>query len=219
MPVNIAPLITTSVEYQNWGLNTITLSFILSIAVTTISAWGLVKQNQIIWKTKQAEGVSVFWLSYYLALQLAILIYGLSLNSAALVLNGLLAALYFPVLWGLWKFKGFSSLEKLLALILAMAILAMALLPFKTQFFFVFAVGGLVSAAMQPLEMWRKKSAEGLSIKLIGTLLFGTAVWFTYGVAVQDWVLISINLVASFIFSSVILLWGRYRRQGEAKQT
>lgn len=202
----------TLLEYQNWGFNALTVSFLLSLLLTAISAWGLVQQNQTIWRDKKAEAVSVFWLAYYAMLQLAILIYGLSLGSAALIINGLLALLYIPILIGLRKFKGFSVPEKISMWVFAVAITLMAFLPYKPLFFFVFAIGGLLSALMQPIEMWHKRSAQGLNIKLIGTILLGNIIWLSYGVAVKDWVLIIVNAVAFLIFGATALLWRRFRQ-------
>jgi uncharacterized protein with PQ loop repeat len=89
----------------------------------------------------------------------------------------------------------------------------MIVLPYQSVFFFAFAVGGLVSGIMQPIEMWRKKNAQGLNIRLIGSILLGNIVWFTYGLAVTDWVLVTINLIALFIFGTTAWLWWKYRRQ------
>lgn len=202
-----------TLEYQHWGVNALTASFLISLVLTFVSAWGLVQQNRTIWRDKKAEAVSVFWLSYYGTLQLAILIYGAFTHSGALMLNGLLALFYIPILTGLRKYRGFSALERVSMGIFALAILLMVLLPYKSQFFFVLAVGGLVSALTQPIEMVRKKSAQGLNIKLIGTILLGNVVWFTYGLAVGDWVLIIVNAIAFCIFGSTAFLWWRYSRQ------
>lgn len=206
----LSSLISATLEYQHWGLNALTISFFLSGALTLISAWGLILQQRTIFRHKQAEVVSVFWLTYYAALQLAILLYGLSIYSAALIINGLLAAFYLPILVGLWRFKGFSLKEKALGILLVTALLVMALLPLKSAFFLAFAVGGLISAITQPLEMWQKKSAQGLNINLIYTLLLGNIIWLTYGAAVSDWILIVINSIAFCIFGTTVLLWKRY---------
>jgi uncharacterized protein with PQ loop repeat len=213
----LSPFLTATLEYQHWGVNALTVSFFLSVAITLITAWGLVQQNQTIWRKREVEAVSIFWLVYYAILQLAILIYGASMHSAALVVNGLLALLYIPILLGLWKFKGFSLMENISAGILASAILSMLFLPFKSQFFFVFALGGLLSASMQPIEMWQKKSARGVSIRLISTLLLGNIIWFVYGLAVHDWVLIIVNALAFIIFGTTALLWKRYEGMGVSR--
>ena len=209
-----SPLLTTTLEYQNWGVNALTVSFFLSVAITLITAWGLVQQHQTIWRKREVEAISVFWLTYNAMLQIVILIYGSSIHSAALVVNGFLALAYIPILAGLWKFKGYSLLEKISVMVFIAAILAMVLLPFKSQFFFILALGGLFSASMQPLEMWRKKSARGVNIRFIGILILGNIIWFTYGVAVRGWVLIVVNAIAFCIFGITVLLWRRYRNTG-----
>lgn len=201
----------TFLEYQNWGLNALTVSFFLSLFVTAVSGWGLIQQNRTLWKLRTAEGVAVPWMAYYGILYVAIFIYGLSLASLALILNGLLAMFYAPILAGLKRFKGFTGRDTVLITGFLAAILAMIVLPYKPTFFFAFAIGGLISAALQPLEMIRKKSAEGLSIRLIGTILFGNAVWFGYGLAAGDWVLIAVNAIAFAIFGTTAGLWWRYR--------
>ena len=154
-------------------------------------------------------------MAYHGILYAAILVYGLTISSLALILNGLLAVFYVPIMAGLRKFKGFTGLDNVLIAGLVVAILAMILLPYKSIFFFAFAIGGLVSATLQPLEMVRKKSAEGLSIRLIGAILFGNAVWFVYGLSVADWVLIAVNAIAFVIFGMTAGLWLRYRRSVE----
>lgn len=212
MAANIlSQIIGSTVEFQGWGFNALTISFCVSLVLTAIAGWGLLQQNKTIWQDKTARAVSVIWLSYYCVLQLVIFVYGFVIHSAALAVNGLLALLYIPILVGLWKFKGFTNVEKFSVTAFIAALAAMVLLPYKPAFFFAFAVGGLVSAITQPIEMWRKKSAEGLDIRLIGTILLGNVVWLVYGLAVQDIVLISINLIAFFIFGTTTLLWWQYR--------
>lgn len=207
----VSDFLSRTHEYQQWGATTVTASFFLSLLVTAITAWGLLKQNQTLWNKRNADAVSISWLSYHGVLQLVILAYGIATFSLALIVNGLLAALYLPILIGLHRFKGFSPANSVAVALFLLALLVMVLTPYKAWFFFAFAAGGLISIAAQPHEMWRKKSAQGLDRRLVATLLFGTVVWFVYGIAIFDWVLIAINAAAFTLFSLTLILAHRYR--------
>ena len=151
----LGQFVEQTLEYQNWGANALTITFFLSLVITSITAWGLLQQVKTTWRDRVAEAVSVSWLSYHSVLHLVIITYGVSISSAALMINGLLALLYFPILFGLAKFKGLTPANKVaLALFLA-ALVAMIVSPHKSIFFLVFAIGGLFSISMQPIEMWQ----------------------------------------------------------------
>jgi len=207
LPIDI---LESTLEYQNWGVNAVTISFFLSLVVTSITAWGLWHQIRTIWQQHSAKALSASWMSYNSVLHLVIITYGISINSAAVTINGLLSLLYFAILFGLAKFKRFTTANRIVLGSLSIALVVMIATPYKSLFFLLFAMGGLFSAALQPLEMWKLKSAAGLDTKLIGTLLFANIVWLAYGLAVTDWILISINAIAFTIFTSTLFLARTY---------
>lgn len=200
-------------EIQKWGWNAVTISFVGTIFFTFLESWGLWQQNKAIWKSQSGEAVSVIWFSYAAALFSIIFVYSLSISSIALFINGLfILGTHIPILIGLWKFKGFRTIEKILAGLFLLSIIAMTVLPDKDWFFLLFSFVGIGFTAMQPIEILFKKSSGVVEIKLLAVIFTSTSFWVIYAFAVNDWVLKIICPSYLIIFGATILLWFKYRK-------
>jgi len=201
-------------EYQNWGFNALIVGSVGTIFFTFLEAWGLWRQNKLIWKEKSGESVSVGWFSYLGFLFLTLIVYGYSVKSISIVINGLvLGPLHFPILLGLWKFKGFSHREKLVFTISAMMLLAMILLPWKNIVFVVINFGTIISLSLQPWEIWKNKNAGMVEIRLISVYFVSTVFWVIYAYFLGEWALKIITPIALFLFGLTIFFWLKYRKK------
>ena len=202
------------VEFQNFDLNALTISAIATLFFTTIQAWGLLKQNKLIWREKSGEAVSITWFTCFGFMFAVIFIYGIEINAGALMYNGLLALFHIPVLIGLAKFKGFTLKQRLIFAACVLAVLIMILFPIKDEIFLTFSFISVVSLVMQPLEMWRSKSAGVVEIKLIKIYTAATAFWVIYAYSVGNWVMKITTPSALVVLIITIALWLKYRREG-----
>jgi len=200
-----------TVEWQNWGLNALTIGSLGTIAFTFVEWWGLWKQKQAIWNEKSGESVSVSWFSYGTFFFAAFLFYGVHIASVAVIINSLLAIIHIPILVGLWKFKGFSRHEKVQFVLLAGMVPAMAFLPWKDELFLIISFGTLYSFGTQPWELWKTKKAGVVEIRLIGVYFLSTLFWVVYAFAIGEWVLEIITPIVLIILGLTSVLWFKYR--------
>jgi uncharacterized protein with PQ loop repeat len=63
-----------------------------------------------------------------------------------------------------------------------------------------------VSPMLQIRQMWRRRSAEDVSLGYFGVLLPGFALWAAYGSVRSDWALIVPNLVALLVGGTTVLV-------------
>lgn len=200
------------VEIQEFGLNAVTVGFLGTIIFTLVQAWGLRQQSVTIWKRRSGASVSVTYFAYSTAHFTTTMIYGVSQDSIALIFNGLLlAVMLVPIIFGLWKFKRWSLLEKgLVACFLTFPVIV-AVAPAKDWLFLLFSFGTLASCATQPLEIWRNKDSGAVEIRFVLTFLASTIFWLIYGFAIGDWVLEIIIPGFVSIHVATLVLWYRYR--------
>ncbi len=208
------------IEFQSWGYNAATIGFIGTAMFTILEIWGLWQQNKTIWKNPEKRGasVSIPWFSCFATGMTVSAIYGVSINSVALIFTGVsLGLMHIPILIGLWKFKGYSRFEKILCLLFLGVITAMAYTSAKNWFMLIVSFGGAVFSLAQPYEIWKKKDAGVVEIKLLIVYLLGTFFWIIYSFAVGDWVLEILNPSYFAILALTTILWFKYRQTEPAK--
>jgi len=206
-------------ELTRFGWNALTMGFLGTIFLTGVCAWGLWQQKKAIWRDPSCQSISIIWFCYVATIYLTGLIYGWSINSLALMFNGLVLGLFhIPILWGLWKFKGFSRLEKTFALCLSIVIITMIVTPWKDWFFLISIFGNIFFTLTQPYQIWKNKNAGVVEIKLLSVYLLNSAFWLIYSYAINDWVLKIVNPIGLITIILTIVVWYRYHKETK-KQT
>lgn len=199
-------------EWPQLGYNAVTIGLIGTVVFTFLEIWGMWEQNATIWRQKSGLSVPVTWMCNSTGLFAAALAYGLASHSFALFFNGVLLFFHFPILVGLWKFKGFTYKERAFACLFLILCLAAAILPISDWIFLFFLIGGLGFSVLAPYEIWRNKNSGAVEIKLLVTILFCQIFWTVYAFAISDWVL-RLTAPAFFVtFSLTIFLWFKYRQ-------
>ncbi|TAL49437.1 hypothetical protein EPN83_00825 [Patescibacteria group bacterium] len=201
-----------SVEWRNWDLNVVTISFIATVFFTILSGWSLVKQKNTIQQMESGKAVSVPLFSYLCSLFFTFLYYGIVTNSIAPVINGLLGILYLQVLFGLWRHKGFSKNERRLVKILPLIPLGMIILPWKDTLMTAAFAGGLLAVAHQLYELWQARDPGAVDINYVSVFFVSTLFWTIYAYAAGNVPLQIINPPTLVVLTAIILLWFRYRR-------
>ncbi|OGY42633.1 MAG: hypothetical protein A2Y82_03035 [Candidatus Buchananbacteria bacterium RBG_13_36_9] len=199
-------------ELKNFGWNLLTIGFCGTIFFTLFAAWGLWQQAKKIWLNKSGLSVSVFWFSYNIFLFSANIVYGYSINSLALVFNGvLLSLMHFPVLIGLAKFKGFKPIQKWLFVLYLGLIVLLIALPIKSQMYLLFSFVNIIALITQPWEIMKNKNSGMVEIKLIVVYLASTLFWVAYAFAIKDWALQIICPAYLIIWIATLILWVKYK--------
>jgi len=199
-----------TVEWQGWGYNALTFSFIATAVFTVLEGWGFWMQSLSIWRNKSGESISVSLFIYFGCLFITVIVYGYYIKSIAAIFNGILGFLHLPILFGLWKYKGFTKLEKGALYICPLMIPAMIFLPWKDLLMISLLLGTIVPLVMQLHEMWRAKSAGVVDARFIGILIISTAFWVVYAFAIQNWVMEVIYPLTLVILILILVLRFRY---------
>lgn len=198
-------------ELRNLGWNVMTFTFVFTLICTALEAFGLYEQRKKIWTEKSGASVSVLWFSFLLGLYAAVVVYGQSIDSVALRIDGgVLALSTVPILLGLAKFKGFTTFEKIAAALLVAGIAAMIALPYKTEFFLAYSFGNVAVALKQPWEIWRNKSRGVLDQKLLFAFLVVTVGWSVYAFVFGDLALMIVCPSLTVVVILTLVLWYRY---------
>ncbi len=198
-------------EFTNFGWNTLTFGFLGMIVFTIVGSWGLLKQNEKIWKNQSGKLLSITWFVANFYMCIAIFLYGLDQFSISLIFHGIIRGLFhIPILIGLRRFKGFKILEIIIFYAMAGGILLMIILPMKALFFLLFSYIGIIALSTQPWEIWRKKEVGELSIRLIMTYLISSLFWLLYSFAFDNLTMKIVSISYFIILLIITQLWFKY---------
>ena len=201
-------------ELNNLGWNALTISFFGTILFTLIEAWGVWDQKREIWQKKSGVSIPINLFIFNLFIFAVIFIYGISINSVALMFSGIvMAPIHVPILVGLYKFKGFNNQEKIFFWTMLFIFLLCVLLPYKTFFFFSLSLIYIGVAILQPHEIWKEKSSGVVSIKMLWSYWVGTTFWVTYGFSFNDLPLKITSSLYLLVATITIILWYKYRNK------
>ncbi len=203
-------------EFQDFGWNVMTVSFLGTVIFSLVRAWGYWLQTRTIWIQRSGLSVPVTNYTYMTIGAAAVAVYGVRIGSWALIINGLLTILFrVPILIGLWKFKGFGRWEKLASLGFMAALAGLILIPVKAEMLLAFSVGGILVAVLQPYEIWRNRDAGAVEIRLLFVGLANSTFWIAYGFAIADPVLRLTYPIFFLITLATIILWFRFKKRPE----
>lgn len=213
--MDLIQFITNSKEWQGFGLNSLTISFLGTIFFTLLQAWGLWKQHTTIKRNRSGGAVSISLFAYSTFSTITFLCYGFITSGFAVIFNGLLLGiLYLIVLWDLYTFKKFTNSEKLITFGSFLFVPAIIFLPWKDAVLTSGMIISMIPLAMQPLEMWRKKSALSVEIRFFGASALSSIFWMIYGISIGSMPLAVMNPIALLILGTTVILWLRFRKPG-----
>jgi hypothetical protein len=210
-------IIKGTVEFQNWGLNILTISALGTVFFTLLQAWSLLRQNKAIWQNRSGESINVTIFSYWLFYFMAFTIYGFGNKSIAMVANGLLFIVFIPIILGLWKFKKFNLIEKLGFSVFWIIPLKMHIDPIsdRQNLLLIFLIGILLFSIFQPYEVWKNKHPGSIEPKMLLVFMATNIFWFVYGLTIKDMALIVFNPLGFLVFAVTFWLWRKYKKSDQ----
>lgn len=205
--------IKNTIEYQNWGWNAVTVSFIGTIIFTILQMWSSFEQGRTIFRKRSGESVSSSLFIYAGWYCFTFLVYGMVRNSIAMSLNGLLCIPYAFAVYGLYRFKGFNGFEKFLLVACAGMGPVIYLLSGTAREIALTAIviGLLIPLAIQVREMYRTKSPGAMDPRFVTVLILSCIFWFIYGLYTETLVLEVFNPLAAVLLGITLLLYFRYK--------
>lgn len=203
------------IEVQNWGLNLIVLSSLMTVVFTIIQGYGFIKQGQKIWREKSAKAISPQFFFLFFFYFLAFIFYGISKLSLAMAFNGLLFLTCIPVVVGVIKFKKLKVLDWISFFSFMLIVPAMILLDNKDKDILTSSLllVSLIVLLIQLFGIIKEKSTGSMEIKFI-IIFFSTSVcWLVYSFLIGNWPLQIFNSFAAVIYLLIILLYRKYNKK------
>ncbi|MEK9157602.1 MAG: hypothetical protein AAB638_00230, partial [Patescibacteria group bacterium] len=177
--------LTTSggqLELDKFGWNLTTLSLFGTLFFSALGAWALYKQNQTIWKAKSGKSVSATYLSFFFSFYLVSFAYGSEKYLLALMIHsGGRVLSHIPILIGVWKFKKINRIENVLSLVFIAGAISTFFLINKDFSFLVYAIGAILAYLAQPIEIFVKKDAGKVDVRVHWAYFASAFFWSIYG--------------------------------------
>ncbi|MEX1064217.1 MAG: hypothetical protein WD898_00290 [Candidatus Paceibacterota bacterium] len=203
------------IELNNFGWNSMTLSFLGTLFFSFWTAWAAFGQNKLIWRNRSGKAVSSTTIFYGLCLQTAAVIYGYDIHSLAVLVGGLIRIpLLTMTIIGLGRFKGFSKKEKFMFSLSLSLLVGMLFLSSKGKMFMVFAFGSVLAYSCQLFELWLSDTTGVIDIRVVLVALCSSIFWMVYGISIDDVVIKIVSPCFLAISCLIIVLW--FRKPKEA---
>lgn len=202
--------IRNSIEYQGWGLNSLTISSLITILFSLTQGYGLIEQGKQILKQKSTLSLSQPFFVYSAYYFVAFICYGLNKQSLVMIFNGLLVLAHIPIIIGFIRYQKTTSRKNLLINLPALLIPAMIFSDNK-EIVLLFSLGGILFfLGAQLMEMLKSKSRGAVNISYLIIFLSTNIFWLIYASAISNWVLQTFNLTAMIIYLIMLKLYHKY---------
>lgn len=196
--------------YFGWTPEEISSSGIIFFIFFGSVALGI--QGWKIWKNKSGLSVSVAWTFIFFFMFLTYPIYGVEKDNSLLTWQGVFRILfYLPILFGLYRFKGFTKKELIFARILFLMIFIMVEYPSTGEAVYTgLNFLGVFGVFMQGWAMQKtnKTGTVSLTLLIAYSLNAGLWTWNTYG---NDFVLFWTSALFLFAYAYTITIWTKIR--------
>jgi uncharacterized protein with PQ loop repeat len=209
----VAAVIVSTFEYQNFGLNVLTISFLVTVGFTFfLQLPGLVSQAQTLWKNKSAEGVEMLTFIAFFSYFLVTLIYMFSISSVAGIINSLtLLPPQIFILAALFKYKKIRLIDVAVGAIGAVLVAGMLVPEWRAVIFTSASILVFFALLLQPLTMLRTKSVLNIAVSFPRNFAVVTLVWTIYGLTIGDWYVAGSSGAFMLVYLLTTVLWYRYR--------
>ncbi len=187
-------------EISRFGINMLTLSFVVTMIFTVLQAIAFLKQNGRIIKTKSGLSVSFSFYSFFGFSALAVTVFGLTNQSLALSINGLLGIISLIITANLLRFKKITKKEIIVGSLSVLALPAMIFSPNRDIIFLALGLIIGITIGFQIIEIWRNKSSGAYHPTQIFVSIASCSFWLIYSIIMKIWAMEITN-------SLFLLLW------------
>lgn len=199
-------------EIGKFGINVLTLSFVATMVFTILQAIAFLKQNQRILKTKSGQSVSFSFYSFFGFSALAVTVFGLTNQSLALSINGLLGIFSLIIAINLLRFKKITKKEKIIGIISILALPAMIFSPNRDVIFLAlgFIIG--ITIGIQILEIWKNKSSGSYHPTQIFISITSCSFWLIYSIIMNIWAMEITNSLFLLLWFILLFSYLKFRK-------
>ncbi len=190
----------------------------------TISSYGIIFfiafgsvalgiQGWKIWKNKSGASVSVPWTFIFFSMFAAYPILGVERHNSLMIWQGALRiAFYVPILYGLYKFEGFTRKERGLARMLFLTVFLMIEYPSAGEFIYgIINILGVFGVFAQGRLIQKEKKTGVVSAVLLFAYATNASLWVWYMYEVK-YLLLFLNaalFVPAYVYT--IAIWAKFR--------
>lgn len=191
----------------------LTISFVATMIFTLFQAIAFVKQNRRILKTKSGESVSFSFYSFFGFSALAITVFGLTNQSLALSINGLLGFFSLIIVVNLLRFKKITNREKIIGFLSALALPIMIFSPNRDIVFLFLGLIIGVTLSIQILEIWKNKSSGSYHPNQVFVSISSCSFWLIYSIIVNIWAMQITNSLFLFLWIALLLSYLKFKNK------
>jgi uncharacterized protein with PQ loop repeat len=199
-------------EITGFGMNMLTLSFGATMFFTVFQAIGFLKQNRKIIKRRSGESVSISFYSFFGFSALAVTVFGLSKQSLALSINGLLGILSLIITINLLRFKKISKKERVIVMFSTLALPVMIFSPNKDIIFLILGLIIAVALTTQIAEIWRNKNSGSYHPFQIFVGITSCSFWLVYAIITGIGVMQITNTLFVLLHFILLFFYFKFRK-------
>lgn len=200
------------IEFRNWGLNPVTISFIGTLIMGYVFGYGLYKQAKAIKDADSGLSVPIPTNIYFAFHFFAFAVYGVRSHSLAMILNGLLGVLWLRVYFTASKYPD-STGRKPWHFALVLLPIAMFFTDHSQILMSAMYLSATIFLLDSPIEIFRKKDAGSVSLSYLVCFIVSAVFWSTFSSAIGDCPLFTANVTGIVIMSVTIYLWLKYKKE------
>lgn len=201
------------VEYQRWGWNALTLSFLATIFLSFFDGYGLWDQRRQIKQKKSVKSLGTIWFLNQMFVFAQFLVYGIYIKSFALAFHGLEFFLHLPIFLLVWKYhwkeKGTTRWEKFWLGTFVLTTVGIVLLPaWRDTLFSLMYISRLPAFLNKPWAIWKEKSPGVVSVKMVFIFFIGSLFWVVYAFKFETSFILKFMCTAiGAILLATLFLW------------
>lgn len=207
----IIQFLENSIEVKNFGLNTTTISALITVILSTYQMWGITKQIATIRRRKSAESIFMPLFIFAFFYLTTTIMYGIYTDKLSVIYNGLNALFFSIVLLVAWRYKKINFTDIVFLSIFSLMIPVMIFAPDKKVAYMGCASIMLLGALSQLILLIKNKKRGSLEPKLFNVYIVTNSSWLIYGIITKDWVFQLSNSISVTIMILIAILLRRYK--------
>jgi hypothetical protein len=168
-------------------------------------------QGREIWKNRSALSVSAVWTFIFFFMFLTYPVIGVQRQNTLLITQGVCRiAFYIPILWGLWKFRGFTRGEIILARLLFFLIFLMVEYPSTGEAIYTLInFLGVFGVAAQGVLLRKEGRTGVVSPLLLFAYMTNSTLWMWYTYEIKDLFLFANSMLFLAVYMYAVFIWTR----------
>lgn len=190
-----------------------TVSFYGIVFFIFFGSVALFFQGREIWKTRTALSISAVWTFIFFFMFLTYPVIGVQRQNALLVTQGVCRiAFYIPILWGLWKFRGFTRGEIILARLLFLSAFLMVEYPSTGEVIYTLVnFLGVFGVAAQGVLLKKEGRTGVVSPVLLAAYITNSTLWTWYTYEIKDPFLFANSTLFLAAYVYTVFVWTKIR--------